>query len=87
MASRDIKAQAQSLFVLFTQGIGTFIGSLISGLLYNSTMASSYSVQYQWTLFWSIPTIIALLVTVFFVFAFRMKNEEYEKTDIHVVQK
>ncbi|HET6871834.1 MAG TPA: MFS transporter, partial [Sporolactobacillaceae bacterium] len=39
-AGPEIKAQTQSLFTLFTNGFGSFFGSLIAGALFNSTVTA-----------------------------------------------
>lgn len=70
-APKEIKAQAQSLFVVLTSGIGTFVGSLIAGQLYNSIIATSSSSAQQWQTFWLVPAIIATVLAVFFLFAFK----------------
>jgi Nucleoside H+ symporter len=40
-AGDKVKSQAQSLFILFTQGIGMFFGSLIAGDIFNSTVTAT----------------------------------------------
>jgi nucleoside transporter len=75
VADHNIKAQAQSLFVLFTQGIGSFIGSLLSGFIYNSTVLSNN----RWFLFWLIPAITAAMIAVFFLLTFQVKKKEIKK--------
>jgi nucleoside transporter len=75
-AGDKVKAQAQSLFVLFTQGIGMFFGSLIAGNIFNSTVtAKGAEALQQWQTFWFIPAAIAAVIAVLFFVAFKSKDE------------
>lgn len=74
-AGPDIKAQTQSLFTLFTNGFGSFFGSLIAGALFNSTVtAKGPDLMHQWQLFWVIPAIIGLVLAAAFFFTFKNKE-------------
>ncbi|MCL6559485.1 MAG: MFS transporter [Firmicutes bacterium] len=76
-AGEHVKAQAQSLFVLFTQGIGMFFGSLIAGNIFNSTVTKTGSAALQqWQSFWLIPAGIALVIAVLFFVAFRNRGKD-----------
>ena len=73
-AGPEIKAQTQSLFTLFTNGFGSFLGSLIAGVLFNSTVtAKGPNMMHQWQLFWLIPAFIGILLAAAFLVTF--KNE------------
>jgi nucleoside transporter len=75
-AGDKVKAQAQSLFVLCTQGIGMFFGSLIAGNIFNSTVtAKGTEALQQWQTFWFIPAAIAAVIAVLFFVAFKSKDE------------
>jgi nucleoside transporter len=74
-AGPEIKAQTQSLFTLFTNGFGSFLGSLIAGALFNSTVtAKGPDMMHQWQLFWIIPAIIGIILAAAFLFTF--KNQQ-----------
>ncbi|CAM3718398.1 MFS transporter [Alicyclobacillus pomorum] len=76
-AGDKVKAQAQSLFILFTQGIGMFVGSLIAGDIFNSTVtATGIKALQQWQIFWLIPAGIATVIAVIFLSAFRNNHEK-----------
>jgi nucleoside transporter len=83
-AGPEIKAQTQSLFTLFTNGFGSFLGSLIAGALFNSTVtAKGPNTMHQWQLFWFIPAFIGIILAVAFYFTFksqRVKNSLPLKT-------
>lgn len=83
VADREIKAQAQSLFVLFTQGAGSFIGSLTLGFIYNSTVLTLN----KWTLFWFIPAAMALLIALLFFLTFHVKDEAGKKQNARVKER
>ncbi|MBM7702339.1 MFS transporter [Priestia iocasae] len=73
-ANVKIKGQAQSMLVFFTQGIGMYVGALVSGQLFNSTVTGKgQEVLEQWQTFWLIPAAFAFLVGVIFLVLF--KNE------------
>ncbi|KKI90431.1 major facilitator transporter [Bacillus sp. SA1-12] len=75
-ADEKVKAQAQSLIVLVTYGVGMFIGSLIAGELFNSTVTAQGSeALQQWKNFWLYPAGFAAIVAIFFFVLFKEKSE------------
>lgn len=76
VAGTQVKGQAQSLIVMFTYGIGMLLGSQISGALYNHlfTAGSPHALS-DWTTFWLIPAVAALVIAVIFLFSFRYKEQ------------
>ncbi|MGM7722271.1 nucleoside permease [Metabacillus sp. Hm71] len=75
-ADEKVKAQAQSLIVLVTYGIGMFFGSLIAGELFNSTVTAQGSeALLQWKNFWLYPAGFAAIVAIFFFILFKEKSE------------
>ena len=76
VAGTQVKGQAQSLIVMFTYGIGMLLGSQISGALYNHlfTAGSPHALS-DWTTFWLIPAVAALVIAVLFLFSFRYKEQ------------
>lgn len=77
VANEKIRAQAQSLVVLFTYGLGMLLGSQISGGLFNS-MFNIESDLSTWTTFWWIPAISAVVISVIFFICFNYKESNEE---------
>jgi nucleoside transporter len=71
-ASREIRAQAQGLFVLATYGVGQGLGTLAAGAIFNAIMPAGGGTASlpQWQIFWIFPLIFAVIVTAMFVFGF-----------------
>lgn len=78
-AGPEIKAQTQSLFTIFTNGIGSFFGSLIAGALYNSNVSTKGSnVMHQWQHFWLIPALIGIFLALLFSLFFKRIKTDHE---------
>ena len=74
-ATPAIRAQGQGLFVMISYGIGQGLGTIAGGKIFNSIMDGSGSQSLeQWQLFWTIPLIFAVVVTLMFTFGFREKS-------------
>jgi nucleoside transporter len=74
-AGEKVKGQAQSLLVLFTQGIGMYFGNIIAGKLFNSTVTKEGSAALsQWKSFWMYPSIAALAIAVIFFVLFKKED-------------
>jgi nucleoside transporter len=73
LASAEIRAQAQGLFVLATYGVGQGLGTIAAGLVYNAIMQgrSGFSALAEWHFFWLIPLVFAIVVTLVFVAGFK----------------
>jgi nucleoside transporter len=71
-ASREIRAQAQGLFVLATYGVGQGLGTLAAGAIFNAIMpaAGGAASLAQWQTFWIFPLVFAVIVTTLFVVGF-----------------
>jgi MFS family permease len=80
LASAEIRAQAQGLFVLANYGVGQGLGTLAAGWVYNRTMAgqSGVSALAEWHLFWLIPLTFAIVVTLVFVAGFKDTTKTVE---------
>lgn len=85
-APKEVKAQAQSLFVLFSSGIGAFIGSLIAGSLFNSTVSAGTQSLHQWQLFWFIPAMIAVVIAIFFITTFKRTSKKQAALSLEVAR-
>jgi len=71
-ATPAIRAQAQGFFVLISYGVGQGLGTLTSGWIYNNIMGGTTEATLaQWQLFWIIPLIFSLVVTILFTIGFK----------------
>jgi nucleoside transporter len=73
-ATPAIRAQGQGLFVMISYGVGQGLGTIIGGKIFNSIMngPDGQSLE-QWQMFWTIPLIFAVVVSLMFAFGFREK--------------
>jgi nucleoside transporter len=70
-AGPKIRAAAQGFIALVTLGIGTFVGSWVSGTIVDAYLLPDGS--HDWTAIWRIPAIGALAIFVIFAVLFRPK--------------
>ncbi len=71
----EVRAQAQGLLVVFTQGIGFFLSSQIFvGLIYPKVMGKSGDAA--WQIFWLIPSGYMFVVLLLFCFLFKENGKE-----------
>jgi MFS family permease len=77
IAPARIRASAQGLLVLVTQGLGMLIGAQIMGRVFAASTRSvvdaatgTKSSVTDWAAFWWVPAIMALAVLVLFVLTF-----------------
>lgn len=82
-AGPNIKAQAQSLRFIASNGVGLFFASSVCGWIFNSHVSDPSAAGVQWETFWYFPAVIAAVVFVAFLFVFKddvsMKKEHYHK--------
>jgi len=73
LASAEIRAQAQGLFVLATYGIGQGLGTLAAGWVYNAIMEGQSGTRAlaEWHFFWLMPLVFAIVVTLVFLAGFK----------------
>jgi nucleoside transporter len=71
-SNERIKNTAQGLFTFVTYGLGMFIGTWFSGFVTNYYSSGQ---TYQWRSIWHVPTFIAVVVLICFIFFFREKKE------------
>lgn len=74
VAGPEIKAQGQAFFVFISQGVGTFIGSLIAGEVFNVIVTPGGPLT-EWILLWTVPVGVALVATLLLVTLFRPSDE------------
>ncbi|MFK8258517.1 MFS transporter [Erwinia sp. AnSW2-5] len=84
-ARPEIKAQAQSLRFMVSNGFGLLFASTICGHIFNSTVAEKGGKALsQWESFWLFSAIIAAVVSVFFFIFFK---DDLSKEKIKVALK
>ncbi|WP_455648307.1 MFS transporter [Lonepinella koalarum] len=77
VANEKVRAQAQSLVVLFTYGIGMLLGSQISGYLFNNMFSHDGVGELNiWANFWWIPAIAAAIISLLFLVTFKYKENQ-----------
>ncbi|MEQ4794792.1 MFS transporter, partial [Klebsiella variicola subsp. variicola] len=79
-AKPEIRAQAQGLRFIVSNGFGLLFASTICGQIFNSTVTETGDASLpQWSTFWIYPAIVAAVVTIFFIFFF--KDDVTKKKD------
>ena len=80
-ADPSVKARAQGMYKVFTQGIGWAIGGYVVGNIFNNTVTSEGAAALsQWQLFWIYPAIVAFAVGLIFLFFFKDKFLDTDQT-------
>ncbi|MGY4980952.1 MFS transporter [Streptomyces sp. 900105755] len=70
VAPVELAAQAQGMLILVVSGIGAFIGSFVSGEIYNATVGA-HGTSGDWTAVWSLPIATAVLAALLWGLLFR----------------
>jgi NHS family xanthosine MFS transporter len=78
----SIRASAQGLFMMMTNGVGAFLGSKISGWVINEYYTSA-SGDREWHGIWLAFSVYALVVAVLFAVLFRHKHNPGEVQQVH----
>ena len=76
--SPKIRASAQGLFMMMTNGFGAFFGSMLSGWLIDMYYTDSSGLK-DWHGIWLAFAIYASIITVMFAVFFRHKHERIKK--------
>jgi NHS family xanthosine MFS transporter len=74
----SIRARAQGLFMMMTNGFGAFLGSWISGIVidtYFQTPDHLYGIGYDWKGIWITFALYSLVVAILFAILFRHKHD------------
>ncbi len=75
-ADVKIKAQAQSLKFMISNGLGLLFASLVTGNIFNHTVTNQGNAALpQWQTFWIYPSIVAAIVAIVFFFSFKDKEK------------
>ena len=78
----DVRAQAQGLLVVFTQGIGLLLSSQIFVSRVFTPMIAKEDSLDTWKAFWMTP--VAYLIVVFFLFAILFREKPTDRVEIPV---
>lgn len=71
-APKEIRASAQGFITLITYGVGMGIGSVISGNVLDMFTSNG---SRDWAVFWWIPAVFALMVSIMFAIAFKKEEK------------
>jgi NHS family xanthosine MFS transporter len=71
--SPAIRASAQGLFMMMTNGVGAILGSLISGMVIQHYFTNADNSK-DWHSIWITFALYALVVAVLFLFLFKHKH-------------
>ena len=72
--SPSIRSSAQGMFMMITNGVGAFMGSMISGFMIQNYYTGADGLK-DWHSIWLVFAIYALVVAVLFFFMFKHKHD------------
>ena len=75
VAGAKIRAQAQSLIVFLTQGVGLYFGAIVAGNLFKKANPTGANIN-AWADFWYPLMWMSLILFIVFVLAFHLKKDE-----------
>lgn len=75
-APPEYRAQAQSLIVFVTYGLGMLVGAQVAGTIYNLFLGEATLLNgEQFQTFWMLPAVFSLVVLAIFAMTFKPKKE------------
>ena len=77
-AGEKIKNAAQGLFTFATYGAGMFVGTWVSGFVVDQYKLTE---GHDWKMIWYVPAATALVVMLYFIFAFRERKQVLKTSD------
>ena len=78
-ADSKLRGSAQGLFMMVTNGLGAMIGSFASGTILQKLTVDGKT---DWSSFWYIFALYALIIAVLFFFMFKYKNNPDEVANV-----
>ncbi|MDB5392248.1 MAG: yegT 2 [Planctomycetaceae bacterium] len=75
-APREIRGAAQGFIAFATLGVGQFIGAVLGGRTLDQFQVTDMPPSYDWSRFWLVPAIGALVVMVVFALLFHDKEND-----------
>ena len=72
--SPAIRSSAQGLFMMITNGVGAFMGSMVSGYMIDKFFTDSSGLR-QWSSIWQSFAIYSLVIAVLFAILFKHKHD------------
>lgn len=87
VAPVQFKAQAQSMFLFISSGIGVFLGSLVAGQVYNSVVAPQIETGgaglSAWSSLWLLPISASIVTAVLWMVFFRERaHQDLDPADL-----
>lgn len=79
--SAEIRSSAQGMFMMITNGVGAFMGSMVSGFMIQNYFTGADGMK-DWHSIWLTFTIYAAVVTVLFLLLFKHKHDPNAVADI-----
>ena len=79
-ANIKIRASAQGLFMVMTNGIGAFLGTTISGKIVDHFTVDGIK---DWQSIWFTFATYTLVLAIVFPFVFRYKHDPNEMKNVH----
>ncbi len=73
----EIRASAQGLFMMITNGVGAFLGSMVSGFVIQNYFTADNGLK-NWHSIWLCFSIYALIVAILFIILFKHKHNPNE---------
>lgn len=84
--SPKIRASAQGLFMMMTNGIGAILGSVVSGIVIDNFFTNPDSIiTLQWKEIWIAFAAYSIIVAVLFMLLFKDKKDESNAERIEVI--
>jgi NHS family xanthosine MFS transporter len=79
----SIRASAQGLFMMMTNGFGAVLGSSLSGIIIQEYFTHADNSK-DWHSIWITFALYALVIAVLFVVLFKHKHEPQTAEDVHI---